>query len=71
MHRGGGSDSCLLLSSLESLFRSKVNSCVPHAQHVNLRITCDQVQCIGEVTVLVEKARNLPRMDTFGLAGYS
>jgi len=35
---------------------------------ISLRFTFREVQCIGEVTVLVEKARNLPRMDTFGLA---
>jgi WD40 repeat protein len=35
---------------------------------ISLRFTFREVKCIGEVTVLVEKARNLPRMDTFGLA---
>lgn len=35
---------------------------------VSLRFTFREVQCIGEVTVLVERAKGLPRMDTFGLS---
>ena len=40
----------------------------PSKSLVSLRFTFRQVKCTGELTVKVEKARNLPRMDTFGLA---
>jgi Ca2+-dependent lipid-binding protein len=35
---------------------------------ISLRFTFREVKCIGEVTVLVERAKGLPRMDTFGLS---
>jgi len=41
---------------------------LPSKSSISLRFTFRHVRCIGELTVKVEKARNLPRMDTFGLA---
>jgi WD40 repeat protein len=35
---------------------------------ISVRFTFRHVRCTGELTVNVEKARDLPRMDTFGLA---
>ena len=35
---------------------------------ISVRFTFRQVRCTGELTVDVQEAKNLPRMDTFGLA---
>ena len=40
----------------------------PSKSSISLRFAFRQVRCTGELTVMVERARNLPRMDTFGLA---
>jgi len=41
---------------------------LPCKASISLRFTFRSVRCTGELTLTVEKARNLPRMDTFGLA---
>ena len=41
---------------------------LPNKASISLRFTFRSVRCTGELTLTVEKARNLPRMDTFGLA---
>ena len=40
----------------------------PSNSSVSLRFTFREVQCTGELTVNIERARGLPRMDTFGSA---